>query len=121
MVLVAMLPMEMFFDYLAVRVDGRKAESLEARIDWRMSDENSCHRLTLSHGALSHLEGSHGANAQATIMMNRALLARLVASGAQFAAALADGQLVVEGDATVVAGLFGTLENFNPMFNIVEP
>ena len=118
---VAMLPMDMFFDYLAVRVNGHKAEQLDARIDWRMTDERRCDRLTLSHGALNHLEGSHGADAQATIMMNRALLANLVASGAQFAAALADGRLIVEGDATVLAGLFGTLENFNPMFNILEP
>ena len=118
---VAMLPMGMFFDYLAVRINGPKAELIEARIDWRMDDEDRCYRLTLSNGALSHLEGSHGADAQATIRMTRPLLAGLVGGGAQFAAAMADGQLRVEGDRGVVAGLLGTLENFNPMFNILEP
>ena len=118
---VAMLPMGMFFDYLAVRVNGPKAERVEARIDWHMTDENRCYRLTLSNGALSHLEGSHGDGAQATISMTRAVLARLVGGGAQFAAAMADGQISVEGDRGVVAGLLGTLESFNPMFNILEP
>ena len=117
----AMLPMEMFFDALAVRVNGSKAEALEVRLDWRMTDENRCYRLTLSHGALSHREGSHGADAQATVSMNRALLAELVAGADRFSEAIADGRVHIEGDATVVNGLLGTLEDFNPMFNILEP
>ncbi|MBL8379863.1 MAG: MBL fold metallo-hydrolase [Burkholderiales bacterium] len=119
--IVAMLPMELFFDFLAVRVNGPKAEALSLKIDWHMSDENRTWRLTLSNGALSNSAGSHGDAAQATVQMNRAALAKLVGGGAQFAAALAAGELRVAGDASRLAALLGVLDNFNPMFAIVEP
>lgn len=119
--IVAMLPMELFFDYLAIRVNGPKAEALRLAIDWRMVDEGRSYRLSLSNGALSHSEGSHGTAAQAVVHMTRATLAKLVGGGAQFAAAIAAGELRIDGDASRVAALMGTLDNFNPMFAIVEP
>ncbi|MFN0161119.1 MAG: alkyl/aryl-sulfatase [Burkholderiales bacterium] len=119
--IVAMLPMELFFDFLAVRVNGPKAEALALKIDWHMGDENRSWRLTLSNGALSNSAGSHGDAAQATVQMNRTALAKLVGGGAQFAAALAAGEIRVDGDASRVAALMDVLDNFNPMFAIVEP
>ncbi|MFA7504372.1 MAG: alkyl sulfatase dimerization domain-containing protein [Burkholderiaceae bacterium] len=118
---VPMLPMEMFFDYLAIRVDAGKAEGLQLRLDWTMRDEGSSHRLTLSHSALSHLPGSHGAAAMATLSTDREGLATIVASGRPLADALDGGQLSVSGDRAAAARLFATLEEFAPNFNILEP
>jgi alkyl sulfatase BDS1-like metallo-beta-lactamase superfamily hydrolase len=53
---VAMLPMPMFFDYLAIRVN-EKAAGLALQLDWRMAGGDS---PTLNHCALSHGPGSHG-------------------------------------------------------------
>ncbi len=123
---VAMMPMPMFFDYLAIRVNGPRAEGLALRIDWRMSDEDSCHRLTLSHGALSHAQGSHaqggqGSAAQATVLADRAALGALLSAGKRFSQALEEGLLTVTGERAAVVALFGVLDDFSPMFNILEP
>jgi alkyl sulfatase BDS1-like metallo-beta-lactamase superfamily hydrolase len=118
---VAMLPMPMFFDYLAIRVNGEKAAGLALRLDWRMAGEGDSHRLTLSHCALSHGPGSHGARAQATITMDRKGLAALLVAGQTFTQALEQGLMTVTGDQAAVAGLFDTLDSFVPMFNILEP
>jgi len=118
---VAMLPMEMFFDYLAIRVDADKAEGLQLRLDWRMTDERSCHRLTLSHSALSHLPGSHGGDAMATMSTDRERLATLVAAGRPLAEALDAGLVDVGGDAEAARRLFATFDEFAPNFNILEP
>jgi len=117
---VGMLPMAMFFDFLAMRVNADKAEGLQLHIDWVMDGEPQRWKLTLSHSALSHAVGSHGAQAMATVRMSRATLAAIVA-GAGFAAALQQGQIPIEGDVQALRLLLGTLDSFNPTFNILEP
>ena len=117
---VAMLPMGMFFDFLAMRVDADKAEGLQLRIDWVMEGEPDRWKLTLSHSALSHAVGTHGADAMATVRMSRATLAGIVGGGG-FAAALQQGQIAVDGNPAALRQLLGTLDTFNPMFNILEP
>jgi alkyl sulfatase BDS1-like metallo-beta-lactamase superfamily hydrolase len=115
-----MLPMGMFFDFLAMRVNADKAEGLQLRIDWVMEGEPERWKLTLSHSALSHAVGSHGTAAMATVHMSRATLATIV-GGAGFTAALQQGSIPIEGDAQALRQLLGTLDSFNPMFNILEP
>ena len=118
---VAMMPMAMFFDFLAMRVNAQKAEGLQLLIDWVMEDEKTHWRLTLSHSALSHSAGTHGAAAMATVRMDRPKLAALVGAGIAFAEALDKGMIAVDGDAHVLQQLLGTMDVFNPMFNILEP
>ena len=117
---VAMMPMDMFFDFLAVRVNAAKAEGLHLLIDWVMRDEPSHWRLTLSHSALSHSTGSHGRAAMATVSMDRPTLASVLA-GAGFAQALQCGLIPMEGDAGALRQLLGTMDSFNFAFNILEP
>ncbi len=119
---VAMMPMGMFFDFLAMRVNPAKAEGLSLRVDWVMDAKPEPERwkLTLSHSALSHSAGSHGAAAMATVTMDRPTLAQVVGGGG-FAQALQQGLIPISGDALALRQLLGTLDAFNPMFNIVEP
>ena len=56
----------------------------------------------------------------ATVRLDRATLAGC-RSWAGFAAALQQGQIPIEGDAQALRQLLGTLDIFNPMFNILEP
>jgi alkyl sulfatase BDS1-like metallo-beta-lactamase superfamily hydrolase len=117
---VAMLPMGMFFDYLAMRVNAEKAEGLQLRIDWVMDGEPQRWKLTLSHSALSHAPGSHGPDAMATVRLDRATLAGIVGEG-DFAAAMQQGRIPVEGQVDALRRLLGTLDSFDPMFNILVP
>jgi alkyl sulfatase BDS1-like metallo-beta-lactamase superfamily hydrolase len=118
---VAMMPMPMFLDYLAIRVNGPKAAGLSLRLDWVMDGEGPGHRLTLSHGALSHGPGSHGGRAQATVRADRRALGAILSAGMAFSQALDEGLLRVDGEREAVAALFATLDAFSPMFPILEP
>ncbi|MCA0240668.1 MAG: MBL fold metallo-hydrolase [Proteobacteria bacterium] len=121
---VAILPFGSFLEYLGIRVDGPRAQAFDARFDWRLlGDDGSVdsHRVSLSNGALSHLPGSHGAAAQAVVEMSRAQLATLSAGRAALLAALDAGTLAVRGDAALFRRFVETLDEFDPMFNVVEP
>lgn len=120
---VAVLPFQNFLEYLAIRVNGDKAQELDARFDWRASgaDGTDTHRLTLSNGALNHLRGTHGARAQAVIETSREQLGQLSAGRSALLAALDARELKVQGDVALFRRFLETLDEFDPMFNIVEP
>ncbi len=119
--LLASLPADRYLQHLAVRVNGPRAQALDARFDWVMTDEQTRHRLTLRHGALTSLPGSHGAAADAVIGLDRAALAAIVEAGSDFVAALEQAALTVQGDAAKVRAFFECLDTFDLGFNIVEP
>ena len=118
---VAMMPLEMFLDFLAVRVNGPKADGQVLHIDWEMLDSKESRRITLNHGAMTHFEGSHGDNAGAKITINRIHLNKVIMSGKPFLECFDDEMLPHTGDGEVVRKLLYCLDDFYPMFNILEP
>ncbi|MFT3717296.1 alkyl/aryl-sulfatase [Pseudorhodoferax sp.] len=121
--IVSILPFGSFLEYLGIRVNGPKAQGLKARFDWQLSDASGIdtHRLTLSNGALNHLPGSHGAAADAVVRMSREQLGQLSAGRSALLAALDRSELDVHGDAALFRNFVECLDEFDPMFNIVEP
>jgi len=117
---VALLPLERFLELLAIRVNGERAQAIDARLDWQLPDGET-QRITLSHGALNHRPGSHGALAQAVIRTPREQLARLLHGPQALLQALDSGELQVEGERNLVRRLAIALDAFEPMFNVVEP
>jgi len=120
---VAVLPLGSFLEYLAIRLNGEKAQSLSARIDWRLRDRSGIEsqRITLSNGALNHLPGSHGALAGAIVETTRQQLGRVSAGRAALLAGIDSGDLQIDGDRALVRALFELLDEFDPMFHVVEP
>ena len=120
---IAILPFGSFLEYLGIRVNGEKAQHLEARFDWRLLDGDAvdAHRISLSNGALNHLPGSHGPQADAVVEMTRGQLSKLSAGRQALLGALDAGQLKIAGDAALFRSFLETLDEFDPMFNIIEP
>jgi alkyl sulfatase BDS1-like metallo-beta-lactamase superfamily hydrolase len=125
--MVALLPLDKFLELLAIRIDGERAQHLEARFDWSLIDPNDPSRdlqpqcVTLSNGALSHLPGRHGDSADAQVRCTRGLLIHLLQGPAPAVQALDTGALECLGDRERFRQFLGTLDVFDPMFNVVEP
>jgi alkyl sulfatase BDS1-like metallo-beta-lactamase superfamily hydrolase len=120
---VAVLPLRSFLEFLAIRVNGVKAQAFSARFDWRLISGTTVdsQRLTLSNGALNHLPGSHGAAADAVIETTREELAALSAGRSALLSALERSTVRVTGDVARFRAFVESLDEFDPMFNIVEP
>jgi alkyl sulfatase BDS1-like metallo-beta-lactamase superfamily hydrolase len=121
--IVAVLPFGSFLEYLAIRVNGEKAQALSAKFDWRLGDgaDAETHRLTLSNGALNHLPGSHGTAADAVVRTSREQLGKLSAGRSALLDALDKNELQVIGNTGLFREFLETLDEFDPMFNVVEP
>jgi alkyl sulfatase BDS1-like metallo-beta-lactamase superfamily hydrolase len=119
--LVRAMSLDLFFDYLGVRLDGDKAEGKVLVVNWVFPDLGRRYVLNLENCALTHLADRQSDRADATVTLDRATLDRLVLREMPFADAIQRGLVAVDGDAARVAELFGLLDDFTVMFEVVEP
>ncbi|HYB16615.1 MAG TPA: alkyl sulfatase dimerization domain-containing protein [Streptosporangiaceae bacterium] len=113
----AVLPPELFFDALAIQVNGPAAWDLDLAIGWVFPDHGATFRTTLRNGVFSYVRDRSG-DVTLTITVPRPALGAL-ATGDLGAAAAAG--LTLDGDAAAVQQFLGVLQPGNPAFNIVEP
>jgi alkyl sulfatase BDS1-like metallo-beta-lactamase superfamily hydrolase len=119
--LVRGMSLDLFFDYLGVRLNGDKAEGRRSVINWVFSDLDRRYVMNLENCALTCLPDRQGDAADATVTLERAALNRLVLREVSFADAVTQGLVRIDGDTGKVADLFGLLDDFSLMFEVVEP
>lgn len=120
----AVLPLGSVLDYLAIRIDGPRAQALDLRLDWLLEGEGGvleARRITLSNGALNHRLGEHGPQAHLRLRTTRAELVPLTRGRTALAEALAAGTLRLEGPRERMQAFIDTLDEFEPVFPVVEP
>jgi len=75
----------------------------------------------LRNGTLIHRRASGPVPGTTTLRLTRALLIGIAAQAVDLPAALADGQVAIEGDPGDVARLIGAVGDVDPNFPIVTP
>ncbi|PVX70868.1 alkyl/aryl-sulfatase [Paraburkholderia unamae] len=123
--LVSVLPVELLLDYLAVRLDGEKAQGEEMEIEWSNPQAGECWAMRLENCAMTWLPGAARGTPDARVAFTRAGLAGLQMGAGTLAETFAElvekGAIAVEGKLSAVLRLLDMLDDFNPMFNVVEP
>jgi linear primary-alkylsulfatase len=119
--IVRAMSLELFFDYLGVRLNGDKAEGRRIVINWVFPDLDQRYVMNLENCALTCLADRRSDAPDATVTLERAALNRLVLREVAFADAVERGLARVDGDAAKVADFFALLDDFSLMFEVVEP
>jgi len=115
------LTIDLYFDYLGIRLNGPKAAGKKAVVNWDFTDTGEKYVLTLSNSALTYAAGRQAPNADATITLSRATLDDVTLGKTTFTQALESGKATIVGDTAKLGELMGLLDDFEPMFNIVTP
>jgi alkyl sulfatase BDS1-like metallo-beta-lactamase superfamily hydrolase len=115
----AMSP-EMFFDFLAVRLDSEKAVGHDLTLNWTFEDLNKDFNLTLRNGVLTHRAGLN-AQADAGVSMSKATLEQISLKQLDIPTAIQKGLIKLQGNGKKLGDLMGSLDTFAPQFNIVTP
>jgi alkyl sulfatase BDS1-like metallo-beta-lactamase superfamily hydrolase len=115
------MTLDLFFDYLAARLDGERAEGLRFVLGWVFPDLGRRYVLTLQNCALTYLADRDAERPDATITLARPVLDRLVLRELTIDAALAQGLATIVGDPQPLTRLFGLLDDFPLMFDVIEP
>jgi alkyl sulfatase BDS1-like metallo-beta-lactamase superfamily hydrolase len=118
--LVSAMSVTLFFDYLAVRLNGARAGDRRLTIVCTFPDLDETWSLLLRHGALSHRRGPVD-GADVTIVIDRSDLDGVILGTAEIAEQIQAGRAKLEGDAQALRDLVELLDEFEFWFNIVTP
>ncbi|MDH4159852.1 MAG: MBL fold metallo-hydrolase [Actinomycetota bacterium] len=119
--LASALTVEQVFSSLAVRIDGPRSWDERLIVSWVFTDLDQTHVTELRNGTLIHRRASGPVPGTTTLRLTRALLIGIAAQAVDLPAALADGQVAIEGDPGDVARLIGAVGDVDPNFPIVTP
>lgn len=114
------MTLEMFFDYLAVRLNGPKAGDAKAVLNFDFGDDGK-YVVELENGVLNHTADHQAEGADATITLSRDTLNKIVLGELTLAKAITAGDVKIQGDAAKLELLVNSLDKFEFWFNIVTP
>ena len=114
-------PLDMFFDLLAVRLIGPKAEDKVITVNANFTDINEQYVLAVENGVLNYAKGRQADEADATLTTTRAALDQIALGEARLVDKLAAGEAKVEGSQEKLIEFLSLMDNFEFWFNIVTP
>jgi len=119
--MVRAMTLEMFFDFVGVRVNAARARGLSISVDWVFPDAGERWSSVLQHCALSYSRDAQPSRADVTVTIDRTVIDEVMMQTLTMEDATAAGRLRLDGDAQAFVQLWSTLDRFDPMFPIVEP
>jgi len=115
------MTLEMIFDYLSIRLNGPAAAGLHLRFNLEFPDVGKRYLLEASNGVLVHFEDRHDDDADASLVLDRATLDRVLLGAATLEDLVTSGDITVTGDAGALPQLLSMLDEFDFWFPIVTP
>lgn len=115
------MSLDMFFDYLAVRLNGPKSGAAKAVLNFDFGDTGGKYKVELENGVLNHTANVEASDADTTVALSRDTLNNLILKQSTLDKAIAAGDVKVSGDGEMLKEVLGYLDNFEFWFNIVTP
>lgn len=116
----AMTP-EMFFDYLAVHINGQKAGDAKSVFNIDLGSDGGKYKLELENGVLNHTANAEAKEADATITLSRDTLNKIILKEVTLKQAQDSGDVKITGDGAKLDAMLGYMDKFEFWFNIVTP
>jgi alkyl sulfatase BDS1-like metallo-beta-lactamase superfamily hydrolase len=115
------MTLDMFFDYLGVRLDSPKAADAKAVLNFDFADTGEQHVLELQNGVLNHTADLQADDADATVTLTRDTLNSIILQETKLADAISSGDVNVSGDQAKLEEVISYLDTFEFWFDIVTP
>jgi alkyl sulfatase BDS1-like metallo-beta-lactamase superfamily hydrolase len=115
------MSLDLFFNYLGVRLNGPKASDTRLTLNLEFTDTGDRAVLELANGALNHLLGHAAEEADATVTLTRSALDRVIVGDVTLADEVSSGEITVEPDSAPLEKLVSLLDTFEFWFPIIEP
>jgi alkyl sulfatase BDS1-like metallo-beta-lactamase superfamily hydrolase len=114
------MSLELFFDYLSVRLNRQKAGDAKLALNFDFGPDGKF-LVELENGVLNHTAGKTANGADATITLSRGALNNIVLGESTLEKSVSSGDVKVDGDTNKVNQLVAMLDTFEFWFNIVTP
>jgi alkyl sulfatase BDS1-like metallo-beta-lactamase superfamily hydrolase len=115
------MSLDLFFDYLAMRLNGPKADGKRIVLNFDFTDVKERYVLEMVNGVLNHTPGLQAKDADATLTLSREALNQIVLKQTTLKSAMSAGSVKLSGSEAKLDELLSYLDNFEFWFNIVTP
>jgi alkyl sulfatase BDS1-like metallo-beta-lactamase superfamily hydrolase len=110
---------ELFLNFLAIKMDGRRAEGLAFVINLETPDNGEKFVVELANETLTNIPGYRADGADLSLTVNRSDLERVMTGETELEALLADGTARAEGNLAILPQLAQLMVEFDPRFEIM--
>jgi len=108
-----------WWDAVAIRIDSRKADGIEFKMNFEMPDVGEKIVVEMSNGTLTNIAGFTAPDADVTLTINRSELLPVMMKQVTLGDQIREGKAQVAGNLRVLAQLSSTLVEFDPVFEIM--
>jgi alkyl sulfatase BDS1-like metallo-beta-lactamase superfamily hydrolase len=115
------MTLDMFFDYMGVRLNGPKAADAKAVLNFDFGQGGGKYLVEMENGVLNHTAGRQADDADATVTLTRDTLNRIILQETTLADASSSGDVEVSGNQAKLQEMVSYLDSFDFWFNIVTP
>ncbi len=115
------MTLDMYFDFLGIRLNGPKAEGKKLTLNWNFTDTGDQYVLELENSVLVYTKGKQAPDADATLNLTRAVLDAVALQQTAFPRELAAGTVSITGNPAAFGQLMGLMDTFDRVFAIVTP
>jgi alkyl sulfatase BDS1-like metallo-beta-lactamase superfamily hydrolase len=110
---------ELFLNFLAIRMDSRKAEGLRFTLNLITPDNGEKFLVELENATLTNIQGFQAEKPDLTLTINRSDLEMTMMGAKKLEDQLKDGTAKAEGDISILAKLAATMVEFDPRFEVL--
>ena len=115
------MDLDLFFDFIAMRLNGPKAGNATAVLNFVFTDTGAKYMLELGNGVLNHTADHQADDPDATVTLARDTLNKIILQQIKPDDAISSGDVTVSGDQSKLKELVSYLDTFEFWFNIVTP
>jgi alkyl sulfatase BDS1-like metallo-beta-lactamase superfamily hydrolase len=115
-------PLPRFFDSMAARLNGPKADGVNLAVNFVFTDEKESYRLWIENAVLHHRRiDKPDRNADVTVRMTKGMLVRMALGQAGLRQLIFGREISVDGSRADLLKFFSLLDAPDPNFAIVRP
>lgn len=118
---VAAMPLELFFDYLSIRLNGPKAEGKTIKLNLDFPDTRQRYLLEVRYGVLQYHKDQQAEDADVGLTLDRATLNQIIEGKMKVEQGIVKGSIEVEGDPKQFEAFVALLDKFDPWYQVVMP
>lgn len=115
------MSLDLFFDYLAMKLNGPKADGKEIVLNFDFTDAKQKYMIEMTNGVLNHTPDKQADKADATITLSRATLNQIILKETTLQKAVDSGDVKIAGSQEKLNEMLSYLDSFDFWFNIVTP
>ncbi|CAG9274384.1 Putative alkyl/aryl-sulfatase YjcS [Paraburkholderia unamae] len=115
------MPLDMFLDYLGIRLNGDRANGKTASFNLVLTDTKENYVLGVENSALHYTKDKSSKSADATVTMTRADLNDIMMGKTNMQKLVMAGNAKIDGNSQKLGEFVSWLDTFDFWFNIVTP